>query len=215
MSASVHKVFPEAGFSLLEVTVAITILTVGTLSAALLSSKMMSGGQQSKYMSLAATLASEKLEDLNRWDADNPQLCVPSGNTTVGSLSSDVLQTTTCPSGSSGVVNYYDDVSLALNSGSDCPGATAGCFSETVSSISAGNTVYTTTYHSPDGTITTPAASSTPPSTSTFHRRWVIESNPTIGGSAVSGVRRVTVLVTLLDQSVSPAVTFQMSVVRP
>jgi prepilin-type N-terminal cleavage/methylation domain-containing protein len=221
MLASVHEGSPEAGFSLLEVTVAITILAIGLMSAALLCSQVSGQGELSKYMSLASTLTSEKLEDLNRWDSDNPQLCVPTVNGTVGSLTSDVLQTTTCPSGSTGVVNYYDDVSLALNSNSDCPGTSAGCFAETVSTISGGNTQYTTTYHSPDGTITSTTSSTAP--YSTFHRRWIIESNPVINGIVpacpASGpatcLRRVTVLVTLLDQSVQTPVTFQMSVVRP
>jgi hypothetical protein len=43
----------------------------------------------------------------------------------------------------------------------------------------------------------------------------VIEASPLINGTAVSGIRRVTVLVTLLDQTVQPGVTFQMSIVRP
>jgi prepilin-type N-terminal cleavage/methylation domain-containing protein len=221
MSALVHDGFADDGFSLLEVTVAITILSIGLVSAALLTSKLTGQGETSKYMSLAATLASEKLEDLNRWDSDNPQLCIPTGSTTVGSLTTDVLQTTTCPSGSSGTVNYYDDVSLALNSNSDCPGSSAGCFAETVSTISGGNTQYTTTYHSPDGTITSTTATTAP--NSTFHRRWIIEGNPVIGGLALSCpasgpstcLRRITVLVTLLDQSVQTTETFQMSTVRP
>jgi hypothetical protein len=201
--------------------VAITILAVGLLSAALLTSKVAGQGEQSKYMSLAAMLASEKLEDLNRWNADNFQLCLPAGSATVGSLTTDLLQTTTCPNGSSGTVNYYDDVSLALNSGSGCPGGSGGCFAETVSSIGGGGTQYTTTYHSPDGTIASVTSAVAP--NSTFHRRWVIESNPVINGIALACpstgpatcLRRVTVLVTLLDQSVNSGVTFQMSMVRP
>jgi len=215
MSPSVPNRCSGCGFSLMEVMVAIGVLSIGLLSAAVLAARMMSGSTQSKYMSLAAMLASEKLEDLNRWNSDNPQLCVPTGGPSVGSLTEDVLQTTSCISGSSGTVNYYDDVNLGLSSGADCPGSSAGCFSETMSSISGGNTVYTTTYHSPDGTITTSAASPVAPASSTFHRRWVIESSPTINGSVVTGVRRVTVLVTLSDQSVKPTVTFQMSMVRP
>jgi prepilin-type N-terminal cleavage/methylation domain-containing protein len=224
MSASVPSGTSENGFSLLEVVVAITVLTVGLLAAGLLSTNMTSGGQRSKYMSLAATLASEKLEDLNRWDPYDPSICVPSGGGSAGSLSSDVLQTTTClprPPATSGgesvSVSYYDDVNIALTAngtGTNCPGGTSGCLAETVSSASSGSTVYTTTYHTPDGQINV-STSSTPETTTTFHRRWVIEANPTIGGGAVIGVRRVTVLVTLMDLSVQPPVTFQMSLVRP
>jgi len=190
----------QAGFTLLEVLIALTILIIGMSALALVSARMMSGGNQSKYMNLAATLTSEKLEDLNRWDSDDPQICIPTGQATAGSLTSDVVQTTTCSGGASSSVNYFDDVTLANVN---------GAVSETVSSTSAGNTVYTTTTHAPDGSIQT-STSATPPAAATFHRRWIIEGN-----TPVTGVRRVTVLVTLLDSSVKPTVTFQMSLVRP
>jgi prepilin-type N-terminal cleavage/methylation domain-containing protein len=217
MSASVLSKLPEDGFSLLEVMVALTVLTVGMLATALLSTSMMSGGERSKYMSLAASLASEKLEDLNRWSAHDPQVCVPTGSTTVGSLTADVSQTTTCPAGLSASVAYSDNINISLNAngtGANCPGATAGCLAETVSSVVAGSTVYTTTYHTPDGQVNV-STSATAPTTTTFHRRWIIEQNPTVNGATVTGVRRVTVLVTLMDNSVQPGVTFQMSTVRP
>ncbi len=57
------------------------------------------------------------------------------------------------------------------------------------------------------------APSSTPPSGAgsiSFKRRWEIDLN-----QPVTGVRRITVLVTLENQSVQPPVTFQMSMVRP
>jgi len=189
------------GFSLLEVLVATFVLTIGLLATAALVAKMIATGQSSKYMTLASTLASEKLEDINRWDPDDPQVCVPTGSTTVGSLTADVMQTTTCPGGTSGTVSYYDEVAI---------GATNGAFSETVSSTSNGSTVYVTTVHAADGSIQTTTSSTAPTTPETFHRRWIIEAN-----SPVNGVRRVTVLVTLMDQSVQPPVKFQMSMVRP
>lgn len=168
-------------------------------------------------MSIATTLASEKLEDLNRWNASDPQVCVPAGSTSVGSLTSDTLQTTTCPSGgSSASVAYYDDVSADVtNASGHCGDSTTGCFAETLSAVSGGSTVYYTTYHSPDGTITYSPQSTTAPSSPTFHRRWIIEQDPAINGTAVTGVRRITVLVTSLDATVQPPVSFQMSMVRP
>ena len=200
----------DPGFTLLEVMVAIGILSVGLLSAALLAVNMATLGRESKYMSLASTLASEKLDDLNRWDVDDPSVCIPTGSTSVGSLTSDVLQTTTCSGGASASVNYSDSVNIELaNNTTDCPSSTAGCFAETVSAVSNGSTVYTTTYHSADGTVQA-STSSTAPSSQTFHRRWIIEAN-----SPVTGTRRLTVLVTLMDASVQPPVTFQMSIVRP
>ena len=40
--------------------------------------------------------------------------------------------------------------------------------------------------------------------------RWIIEAN-----SPTNGVRRITVLVSLTNSAVKPAVNFQMSIVRP
>ena len=209
MSGSRNLRRTEKGFTLVETLIAIAILTIGVMAMALLGMRTMQTAQHSKYMSMAATLASEKLEDLNRWDGDDPQVCVPTGQTSAGSLTTDVLQTTTCPSGTSLSVPYYDDISLTLtNATGDCPNSSTGCFAETVSKNNGG-TVYYTTYHSPDGQIATTGPNNSSPAT-TFHRRWVVESN-----QPVAGTRRVTVLVTLLDQSIKPGAVFQMSIVRP
>ena len=199
------------GFTLIEVMVATAVLTIGLVSVAALATTMLATGKRSKYMALASSLASEKLEDLSRYPADDPNVCLPTGSTTAGSLTTDVLQTTTCAGGASASTPYDDDVDISFgNSSSDCP-STGGCFAETISAVSNGTTQYTTTYHSPDGHITTPAATSTPSTQQmTFHRRWLIE-----GDTPVTGVRRVTVIVTLSNKTVTPTVTFQMSSVRP
>jgi len=192
--------------------IAIAVLTLGLISVAALATTMLATGKRSKYMALASSLASEKLEDLSRFPNDVPQVCVPTGNASVGALStsSPVIQTTTCASGASASVAYYDDVSISFsNASGDCPNQ-GGCFAETVSSVSGGNTQYVTTYHSPDGRITTSAPTTTPSTRETFRRTWLIENN-----TPVNGVRRTTVLVTLMDNSVRPPVTFQMSAVRP
>jgi Tfp pilus assembly protein PilV len=196
---------------MLEVLVAILILTIGVLSVAALAGVMMTTGNRSKYLSLEASLASEKLEDLNRWPADSPQVCVPTGTASLGSLTSDVLQTTTCDGGAFAGIAYYDDVNINFsNASSDCPSSTAGCFAETVATQSGGSTTYITTYHSPDGRMTT-GSSTTAPASMTFHRRWIIEAN-----APVTGVRRVTVLVSLNSTNMEPNnATFQMSMVRP
>jgi len=201
----------NGGFTLLEVMVAIFVLTVGVVSVAALAGTMMTTGNRSKYLSLEATLASEKLEDLNHWSANAVQVCVPTGSTSVGSLTSDVLQTTTCPLGASSSVSYYDDVNINFsNRSTDCVSSLGGCFAETVASQVAGTTQYTTTYHSPDGTVTV-VTTATAPTNMTFHRRWIIEAN-----SPVTGVRRITVLVTLSSTNVQPfEANFQMSLVRP
>src|SRR5207253_5287889 len=138
---SLHKESCARGFTLIEVLLASSVLAIGLLSAGFLAGQMMMGTNRSKYMSVASTLASEKLEDLNRWDVDDPQICVPTGSTTVGSLTSDINQTTTCAQGASANVSYYDDVYPNLADGtSTCPDGSAGCFAETIKSVVSGST---------------------------------------------------------------------------
>jgi prepilin-type N-terminal cleavage/methylation domain-containing protein len=224
------KTVPQHGFTLLETLVALVVLTVGVVATATLAARSLNTSRQSKFISLAAQLASEKLEDLDRWDVDSPQVCVPAGLPAVGSLTSDALYTTTCPpplsnctspGGATDLVYYYDDVSISTvvaGANSPCPTTTYGCFSETVSTYVNGSIVYATTVHPPSGQIQILSSTSTAPTLTTFHRRWVIEGNtPVAGVSAIclSGTRRVTVLVTLSDLSVQPPVKFQMTTVRP
>ncbi len=211
MSASCpSKKQHSRGFTLIETMVAIAVLTIGLISVAALATTMLMTGKRSKYMALASTLASEKLEDLSRYPSDAPEVCMPSGSTSVGSLTTDVLQTTTCANGASGSIPYDDDVDISFGTGGgDCPNA-GGCFSETVSSVVSGSTQYTTTYHSPDGRIITVTSSSASTQKMTFHRRWLIEAD-----TPVTGVRRVTVVVSMANNAVNPPVTYQMSSVRP
>lgn len=213
MSASSrNRKLSARGFTLIETMIAIAVLTIGLISVAALATTMLVTGKRSKYMALAASLASEKLEDLSRYANDVPQVCVPTGSTSAGSLSSDVMQTTTCPSPStaSGSVSYDDDVDIAFGTGnSDCPNQ-GGCFSETVSSVVAGKTQYTTTYHSPDGEVEAVVSNTATSQKMTFHRRWIIEAD-----TPVAGVRRITVEVTMANNTVQPPVNFQMSAVHP
>ena len=190
------------GFSLIETMVAMLVLSIGLLSLAGLATQMLSGTSRSHYSSLAADLASEKLEDLSRWPSFDPNVYAASG-TTVGSLTLDTSATVSSGGIPAELVNYYDDVDIADLS---------GAISETVSVVSGGSTSFKTTTHNPDGTISV-ATNSTAPSTRgalAFHRRWTIEMD-----QPVTGVRRITVLVSLQGQLVQPPVTFQMTTVRP
>ncbi len=218
------------GFTLLEVVIAMAILIIGMSAMAALSATMIGRGRESKYMSLAGTLASEKLEDLNKWsgsvlmnpttsvgvDNSDPEICVPtfSAGQTEGSISADAAPTTVTCNGITETVNYNDNVNIDVtDNAGDCSSGSSGCFAETTSTTTSGVTTYNTTYHSPDGTVQQNANN---PTNMTFHRQWVIEANPTIGGTVAVGVRRITVKVTLLDASVTPGnVQFQMSLVRP
>jgi len=193
----------SGGFTIVEVLVATFILIVGLVAVAGVVGSTLGSTARSEYMTQAATVATEKLEDLNRFPSTDANVAVTSGST-AGSLTSDAQQSVSV-NGVTETVNYYDEVYFSPS---------VGALQETESSINgAGTTQYTTISYTPDGQISTSAPSSTAPSsagTINFERRWIIEAN-----QPVSGVRRITVLVTLLNQSVQPPVTFQMSMVRP
>jgi type II secretory pathway pseudopilin PulG len=189
------------GFTIVEVLIATVVLIAGLLSAAALIGNSLGSTSRNEYMTQAATLASEKLEDLNRYPSSDPHIAVTSG-TTAGSLTADLVQDVT----SNGVtvpVNYYDEVFFSPSQ---------GFVEETVSSLdSNGNPVYTTLTQNTNGSMT---QSNTDPSLLSgvfgFKRRWLIEQN-----QPVVGLRRITVVVTLENQSVTGVAPFQMSTVRP
>jgi prepilin-type N-terminal cleavage/methylation domain-containing protein len=177
-----------SGFSLAEILVAIAVLTIGMSAMAGLVASSLSGTERARYMALATTLVSEKLEDLNRWPSVASQVA------TGGSLSADTLV---------GTLNYFDDTDLS---------STTGEVSETVA-ITAG---YSTIAHMANGQVTT-TNTTAPTGTGlvVFHRRWLIESNPVVNGVTLTGARRVTVIVTGTNLTVQPGITFQMSMIRP
>jgi type IV pilus modification protein PilV len=199
-----------AGFTLIEVMVAVTVLTIGLMASALLMTTTYQYSVRSRYMAEAAQLASEKLEDLNRYPQADEHVTVPSGANTCGttgitcegSITQDLTPQTITVSGTDFTVNYYDSVYLS---------AANGVMNETYQTAVGSSPQYSTLTYSPNGQTPTISTSSTAPTTGeTFDRRWVIEQD-----QPVTGVRRVTVLVTLMDATISPAVTFQMSMVRP
>ena len=85
----------RAGFSLVEVLIAMTILAVGLTAMAALVTQTLSGTDRARYLSVATTLVSEKLEDLNRWPNVDPHVAAGGG------LTADTA---------SGSINYYDDI---------------------------------------------------------------------------------------------------------
>lgn len=188
---------------MIEVLVSIVILSIGLLGVALFISAAVASGANARYMSMANILASEKLDNLNKW---------PSSDTT--------CDPNVCPGGSlagpavcAAIDTYCDQITVNEASGVDY---------ETQIQVVNEAPQTTTIVHTSSGCVDTPANCNVPaPPTGgpTFTRRWLITSNPTITGNGVTatvtGARRITVVVTLNNQSVRNPVSFQMSMVRP
>ena len=246
-----RRMAEPGGFTLLEVLVSITVLSIGLMSAALLMSITYKSSVRSRYVAEAAQLASEKLEDLGHYPVPinpisnvvtpDPNVFVPSGATCqitatttgtncVGSIAPALtcngeatctfnpisstyspLNITASEAGAGGTasnnsvtvtVSYADAVYLSAGNGT---------MQETYQTAGGTSPQYTTLAFSPNGAPPLKTTLPTPPSGSpeTFDRRWVIEQD-----LPVAGVRRITVLVTLMDQTVQPPVTYQISMVR-
>jgi prepilin-type N-terminal cleavage/methylation domain-containing protein len=192
-SSTRRRRFEQSGFTLLETLIAITVLAVGMLGVAAMLCNMDSNTGRSRYMSIAALLASEKLEELNRFPATDDNIQVSSG-VMAGSLAAD---------SSAGSVNYFDQIAISSGNGS---------IAETTTQVDgSGTTVYSTTSQSPNGEVitTTSSAPPTSPDMLQFKRRWLIEKDV-----PVAGVCRITVLVTLTNISSKTPVDFRMSMVR-
>lgn len=202
-SKSRRKTGQQAGFALIETLVAIVILAIGLLGAAALLAQLTGNSSTSRYMSTEALLASEKLDDLNKLPDTDSAIAIPAGNS-VGSLTADTTGNVTAPDGTVQTIDYFDTVAISSGNGS---------IVETVSGKdAAGNNVFTTTTHAPDGTVIS-TQSNTPPAgagdTLLFNRRWIIEHN--VPGLPPES-RRITVVVQL--PAVTGAVNFQTSMVR-
>src|ERR1700760_3914450 len=64
----------ERGFTLIEMMVSILILTIGLVGTAALMSNSVNMGAHARYVSTAALLASEKMEDLDRYPDGDPNI---------------------------------------------------------------------------------------------------------------------------------------------
>lgn len=153
-----RKRAPNSGFTILEVMVAILVLTIGLVGTAALMSTTVSSTARSHLMSTAALLASEKLEDLGRFDKNDTP--VQPG----GSLAADTT-------------GYFDDVQISVDNGQiNETTSTSGVSTSYVQTPGAGMTV------TPNAGL--PAVTS---DTLTFDRRWIITNNsPTSGVRTVT-----------------------------
>lgn len=178
----------NSGFSLIEVMVAIVVLTIGLVGTAALMSTTVSTTAKSHLMSTAALLASEKLEDLGRFGKKDPQV------QTGGSLTADT-------------VGYFDNVQISVDNGQiNETTTTTGVSTSYVQAPSTGMTVT-------QNAGLPPATSDT----QTFNRRWVVSRDvPTAGVCTVTVlVTANTPLVAKAAGATAPQVTFEMSMVRP
>src|SRR6202163_2734797 len=100
------------------------------MAMASLIAQTLTGTERARDLGLAATLASAKLEDLNRWPTTNAN--VAGG----GDLTTDTTV---------GTIDYFDDVVFASSSGQE---------TETISTKTGGVVTYVATSHSPTGIIT-------------------------------------------------------------
>jgi prepilin-type N-terminal cleavage/methylation domain-containing protein len=193
-----------SGFTLIETMFAIAILGIGLLGAAALMAQMVGNSVQSRYMSTESLLASEKLDELNRFAPSDPAVQAPTGGVS-GSLTNDITAPQTS-AGKTETVAYYDTVQISSG---------AGAMQEIIlgSDPNTGAAQYSLTQHLPDGTITSTISPGAPPAalitsdTIIFKRRWTIEAD-----QPVPHARRFTVLVTL--QNTISGATFQSSMVR-
>ena len=189
MSQSLRKAVKasrQRGFTLIETMVSILILTIGLVGTAALMSNSVNMGAHARYVSTAALLASEKMEDLDRFPDNDPNL------TPGGSLGADIT-------------GYSDLVQISSANGNINEVTTANGVTTLYTQKPDGTVVVTS-----GGAL--PAAT---PDMLTYDRRWLITPNPTVGANVITGAVQITVLVTLTNTTLKPPVTYQTSLVHP
>ncbi len=176
----------QQGFTLIETMVSILILTIGLVGTAALMSNSVNMGAHARYVSTAALLASEKMEDLDRFPDNDPNLAAG------GSLAADVT-------------GYSDSVQISTANGNINEVTTANGVTTLYTQKPDGTVVVTSGAALPAAT----------PDMLTYDRRWLIVANPTVGANVITGAVQITVLVTLTNQALKPTVTYQSSLVHP
>jgi prepilin-type N-terminal cleavage/methylation domain-containing protein len=180
------KRFRQRGFTLIEMMVSILVLTIGLVGTAALMSNSVNMGAHARYVSTAALLASEKMEDLDRFPNNDPNLSAG------GSLTANIT-------------GYSDSVQISTANGNMNETTTANGVTTLYTQKPDGTVVVT-----PGA-----ALGAATPDVLTFNRRWLITANPTVGANVITGAVQITVLVTLTNQALNPPVTYQTSLVHP
>jgi prepilin-type N-terminal cleavage/methylation domain-containing protein len=184
---SPRKKSSSAGFSLIEVMIALMVLTIGLVGTAALMSTTLSSTVKSHTMSTAALLASEKLEDLGRFDKNDAPI-QPGG-----SLAANTA-------------GYYDSVQISVANGQiNETTTTSGTTTSYVQTPTNGMVVT-------PGAALPPASNDT----QTYIRRWVVTNNtPTTGVRTVTVLVTAPSPLVTSPTGTAPAVNFEMSMVRP
>jgi len=191
------------GFTLLEVLIAITVLSTGLLALAALVAKTASTADSSRYTSTQSLLASAKLDELNQYLGTDTRIQVVAG-TTAGSLTANTTQVV-----GTDIIPYFDVLQVSSGNG--------GIVESASDADANGNPIYDTITHTPDGSISpqpvqNASAPAADPTTLTFTRRWMIEKDPVLNGAPAIGTERITVSVSVSTQPPTPP--FQMTMVR-
>jgi Tfp pilus assembly protein PilV len=123
---SSRKTRREGGFTLIETMVAILVMTIGLFGVAALMSSSLNSGAHSRYMSTAALLASEKLEDLSRLPNNDTALVAGAYNDVVqiSSGNGNIAETTS----SGGTTTLYTQTpggNITVTPNGAMPAATA------------------------------------------------------------------------------------------
>jgi|SRR5215475_9233161 len=121
-SQFIHKLRAQHGFTLVETMVAILVMTIGLFSVAALMSSTLNMGAHARYMSTAALLGSEKLEDLSR--LPNTDAALAPGTYTdsvqISSNNGNIVETTSA----GGITTLYTQApggSITVTTGGSMP----------------------------------------------------------------------------------------------
>jgi prepilin-type N-terminal cleavage/methylation domain-containing protein len=150
---SPRKSLRDSGFTLIETMIALLVLTIGLVGTAALMTTTVSTTARSHLMGTAAMLASEKLEDLDRFDKNDPSVIAG------GSLGADTA-------------GYFDDVQISVANGVISETTSTNGVSTAYVQQPGGNIVVTQNAGLPAPTS----------DTLTFDRRWVILANSPVNG---------------------------------
>jgi type II secretory pathway pseudopilin PulG len=175
----------EAGFTLIEATIAMFVTVVGLVSIAGMFTMAMKTNASSRNMTTATTFAQDKLEQLGAASFErlvdpskmqnNPNSHGADDTYAVGGLDQDV---------SSGGIAYYDKIILAGRDDLEPEG--------TVTVVRADGTAET---RRPDGTISN--TNPFPADRATYSRRWMLMSS----GEANPADRRLTIAVRVKSEN--------------